>query len=85
MFHPEANPRSMREDLVFVAAHAGHPLSFCRTEIYTGTPLEQRMRSAGRAVDALGADFAAFELEANRDTLAAIEAVFALYEAYPDP
>jgi anaerobic magnesium-protoporphyrin IX monomethyl ester cyclase len=143
MFHPEATLRSMREDLAFVAAHAGHPLSFCRAEIYTGTPLEQRMRAESRAfgnylareytytdpltlhawnaawtllsrrcfaqdhllgqivrldhqaavlqhfydgrdVDRLVDDFAAFELEANRDTLTAVEAVFALCEAYPD-
>jgi hypothetical protein len=144
MFHPEATLGSMREDLAFVAAHAGHPLSFCRAEIYTGTPLEQRMHAEARAfgnylareyrytdpltphawstawtllsrrcfapdhllgqivrldhqavvlqhfydgrnVDSLVADFAAFELEANRDTLVAIEAVFALCEAHPDP
>jgi radical SAM superfamily enzyme YgiQ (UPF0313 family) len=144
MFHPEATLRSLREDLAFVAAHAGHPLSFCRAEIYTGTPLEQRMLAQSRAygnylareyaytdpliphvwsstwtllsrrcfapdhllgqivrldhqaivlqhfydgrdVDALVADFAAFELEANRDTVAAIEEIFALCEAHPDP
>jgi anaerobic magnesium-protoporphyrin IX monomethyl ester cyclase len=144
MFHPEATVRSMRQDLAFVAAHAGHPLSFCRAEIYTGTPLEKRMRHEGRAfgnylareyrytdplthhawnaawtllsrrcfapdhllgqivrldhqavvlrhfydgrdVDRLADEFATFELAANRETLAAIEAVFALCEAHPDP
>ncbi len=49
MFHPEASLSSMREDLAFVAAHPGHPLSFCRAEIYTGTPLEQRMVDENRA------------------------------------
>jgi len=49
MFHPEATLASMREDLAFVAAHPGHPLSFCRAEIYTGTPLEQRMVASQRA------------------------------------
>ena len=48
MFHPEASLRSMREDLAFVSAHAGHPLSYCRAEIYTGTPLEQRMHAESR-------------------------------------
>jgi anaerobic magnesium-protoporphyrin IX monomethyl ester cyclase len=143
MFHPEATLRSMREDLAFVDAHAGQPLSFCRAEIYAGTPLERRMRAESRAfgnylareyrytdpmtlhvwnaawsllprrcfaqdhllgqivrldhqahvlqhfydgsdVDRLVADFTAFELEANRDTLAALRAVFALCEAHPD-
>ena len=49
MFHPEASLRTMREDLAFVAAHAGHPLSFCRAEIYSGTPLERRMLREARA------------------------------------
>jgi hypothetical protein len=49
MFHPEATLPSMREDLAFVSAHPGHPMSYCRAEIYTGTPLEQRMRREGRA------------------------------------
>jgi anaerobic magnesium-protoporphyrin IX monomethyl ester cyclase len=48
MFHPEATLRSMREDLAFVATHADQPMSYCRAEIYTGTPLEQRMVRAGR-------------------------------------
>jgi anaerobic magnesium-protoporphyrin IX monomethyl ester cyclase len=49
MFHPEATLASMREDLAFVGVHPGHPLSFCRAEIYSGTPLEQRMVAEGRA------------------------------------
>ncbi len=49
MFHPEATLASMREDLAFVTAHPGHPLSFCRAEIYAGTPLEQRMLRSQRA------------------------------------
>ncbi len=144
MFHPEASLPSMREDLAFVSAHAGHPLSFCRAEIYTGTPLERRMLRQSRArgnylareysytdpmtthawnaawdllrqrcfapdhllgqivrldhqaavlqhfyegrdIDILAADFAAFELEANRDTVALIEDLFAICEAHPDP
>jgi len=143
MFHPEATVASMREDLAFVARHAGQPLSFCRAEIYSGTPLEQRMLREGRAfgnylareydytdsltlhawtaartllaercfapnhllghivrldhqaavlrhfyegrdVDALVADFAAFELVANRDSVAVIEELFDLCEAYPN-
>jgi anaerobic magnesium-protoporphyrin IX monomethyl ester cyclase len=143
MFHPEATLHSMREDLAFVAAHPGHPLSFCRAEIYTGTPLEQRMVGAGRAygnylaraydytdpltthawnaawqllpkrcfaqdhllgqiirldhqatilrhfyegraIDALVDDFARFEREANLDSIALIEEMFALCEAFPD-
>ena len=144
MFHPEATLRSMREDLAFVAAHPGYPMSFCRAEIYAGTPLEQRMLGESRAfgnylareytysdpltlhawtaayrllsarcfapnhllgqivrldhqaavlqhfyegrdVDTLVADFAAFELGVNRETVGVIEELFALCEACPDP
>lgn len=48
VFHPEATPKTMLDDLEFVRQHLTQPFSFCRAEIYAGTPLEQRMRSAGR-------------------------------------
>jgi TonB family protein len=35
--------------VAFLRRFSGNPLNFCRTEIYTGTPLEQRMIDAGRA------------------------------------
>ncbi len=49
IFHPEATPETMLADLGFVREHLTQPFSFCRAEIYTGTPLEQRMLRAGRA------------------------------------
>jgi anaerobic magnesium-protoporphyrin IX monomethyl ester cyclase len=49
IFHPEATPETMLSDLGFVREHLTQPFSFCRAEIYTGTPLEQRMIRAGRA------------------------------------
>ena len=49
VFHPEATPATMLADLAFVRRHLAHPLSFCRAEIYAGTPLERRMIEAGRA------------------------------------
>jgi hypothetical protein len=49
IFHPEATPETMLADLSFVRQHLTQPFSFCRAEIYTGTPLEQRMLLAGRA------------------------------------
>jgi radical SAM superfamily enzyme YgiQ (UPF0313 family) len=143
MFHPEATLASMREDLAFVAEHPGHPLSFCRAEIYTGTPLERRMVAAqrvygnylaraydysdpltahawnaawqllpqrcfnqdhvlgqiiridhqatvlrhfyeGREIDALVAEFTRFERATNLESVALINEMFALCEAYPD-
>jgi radical SAM superfamily enzyme YgiQ (UPF0313 family) len=49
IFHPEATPETMLADLAFVRRHIAHPLSFCRAEIYAGTPLERRMIDEGRA------------------------------------
>jgi anaerobic magnesium-protoporphyrin IX monomethyl ester cyclase len=144
MFHPEATLTSMREDLDFVARHPGFPLSYCRAEIYTGTPLERRMLRQGRAygdymarayaytdpltahawsaawsllaqrcfasdhvlgqivrldhqatvlrhfyegrtVDALVADFMAFERETQVETVDVFRELFDLCEAHPDP
>ena len=38
----------MLADLAFAARHPAHPMNYCRAEIYAGTPLEARMRAAGR-------------------------------------
>jgi anaerobic magnesium-protoporphyrin IX monomethyl ester cyclase len=48
VFHPEATVASMLADLAFAARHPAHPMNYCRAEIYAGTPLEARMRAAGR-------------------------------------
>ena len=49
MVHPEATAETMLADLAFVRAHPAHPMSYCRAQIYAGTPLEQRMIALGRA------------------------------------
>jgi hypothetical protein len=48
IFHPEATAESMLADLAFAERHPAHPMNYCRAEIYAGTPLEARMRAAGR-------------------------------------
>jgi hypothetical protein len=48
-FHPEATAASIKADLGFVREHLAHPLSFCRAEAYSGTPLERRLIDSGRA------------------------------------
>ncbi len=48
IFHPEATVASMLADLAFATRHPAHPMNYCRAEIYAGTPLEARMRAAGR-------------------------------------
>jgi radical SAM superfamily enzyme YgiQ (UPF0313 family) len=76
LFHPEASLASMREDLAFVRRHAHFPMSYCRAEIYSGTPLEARMIQAGRSYgDYLGRAYnysdplAALAWEASSDLL----------------
>ncbi len=49
MFHPDATPETVGADMKFLRDHIDHALNFCRTEIYSGTPLEQRMIAEGRA------------------------------------
>ena len=49
VFNPDATLDTLRSDVAFLRRFSGNPLNFCRTEIYTGTPLEQRMIDAGRA------------------------------------
>jgi radical SAM superfamily enzyme YgiQ (UPF0313 family) len=48
IFHPDATLDTCRADLDFMREHIDFPLNFCRTEVYPGTPLEQRMEAAGR-------------------------------------
>ncbi len=46
------NPDSTLEDfaanVAFLREHPRNPMNFCRTEIYAGTPLEQKMSATGR-------------------------------------
>ena len=49
MFHPDATPETVDADMQFLRDNIDHALNFCRTEIYSGTPLEQRMIAEGRA------------------------------------
>jgi radical SAM superfamily enzyme YgiQ (UPF0313 family) len=49
MFHPDATPATVDADLAFLRDNIDHALNFCRTEIYSGTPLERRMLEEGRA------------------------------------
>jgi len=49
MFHPDATPGTVGADMDFMRGNIDHALNFCRTEIYSGTPLEQRMIAEGRA------------------------------------
>ncbi|MBP7864706.1 MAG: B12-binding domain-containing radical SAM protein [Acidobacteria bacterium] len=45
---PDATLEDFRSHVAFIRTHANHPLNICRTEVYTGTPLEARLRGQGR-------------------------------------
>jgi len=49
IFNPETTFESIQEDIAFMKQHIEYPFNFCRTEIYSGTPLEKRMIEEGRA------------------------------------
>ena len=48
-FHPDATMETLRSDIAFMTHHEDHAFNFCRTEIYSGTPLEAKMIRDGRA------------------------------------
>jgi TonB family protein len=58
IFHPDTTLDTLRADVAFLRRFPTNPLNFCRTEIYAGTPLEQRMIDCGRALgDYRGRDY----------------------------
>lgn len=74
MFHPDATPETVEADMAFMRDNIDHALNFCRTEIYSGTPLEQRMIAEGRARgDYLARTYDVAEPSIDRACTAALE------------
>lgn len=74
MFHPDATPETVEADMAFMRDNIDHALNFCRTEIYSGTPLEQRMIKEGRARgDYLARTYDVAEPSIDRACTAALE------------
>jgi len=48
LFNPDSTLPDVRANIAFLQRHAGNPLNFCRTEVYAGTPLADRLRRDGR-------------------------------------
>jgi radical SAM superfamily enzyme YgiQ (UPF0313 family) len=48
MFDPEATLADLADNLAFIRQYADVPLNFGRAEVYSGTPLAERLRSEGR-------------------------------------
>jgi anaerobic magnesium-protoporphyrin IX monomethyl ester cyclase len=48
MFEPDATVSDLRDNVAFIRRWAQVPLNFCSTVVYSGTPLEARLREQGR-------------------------------------
>ncbi len=67
LLHPDSTLEDFRENVAFLGAHPDHPMNFCRTEVYPGTPMEARLRRQGRLVgDMWGYDYLIADPRAER-------------------
>ena len=67
VFDPESTIRGLRESFAFLRQYADAPMNFCRTEIYVGTPLQEKLAREGRLLgDVFGWDYAIREPAAER-------------------
>ncbi|MBI5545558.1 MAG: radical SAM protein, partial [Deltaproteobacteria bacterium] len=67
VLNPESTLEDFEGNVAFLRGHAANPMNFCRTEIYAGTPLEQRLRSQGRLRgDYWGLDYVIGDARAER-------------------
>lgn len=48
LFNPDSTREDFQANVGFLRAHPHNPMNFCRTEIYSGTPLEKKLRREGR-------------------------------------
>jgi hypothetical protein len=76
LFNPDSTLEDVAGNVAFLAGHPRNPMNFCRTEVYAGTPLEDRLRRAGRLVgDYWGWDYVIADPRAQ----AAFEIAFAAF------
>lgn len=47
IFEPKTTMADLAENLRFMERNMSNPYSFCRTEVYNGTPLERQLRKSG--------------------------------------
>ncbi len=48
LLNPDSTLEDLEANIAFLRAHPHNPMNFCRTEVYTGTPLERKLRREGR-------------------------------------
>ncbi len=67
VFDPESTLRGLRQSFDFVRRYPEVPMNFCRTEIYVGTPLMNKLAREGRLIgDVFGWDYVIREPQAER-------------------
>jgi anaerobic magnesium-protoporphyrin IX monomethyl ester cyclase len=58
VFEPETTLDDVAANIVFMRAHAGTPINFCRAEPYLGTPMYRQLRAHGKLSGGfLGCDY----------------------------
>ena len=48
LLNPDSTLDDFKNNISFLRRFPSNPMNFCRAEIYSGTPLEQKLRSSGR-------------------------------------
>jgi len=48
LFNPDSTLEDFRANVAFMQAHPANPMNFCRTEVYSGTPLAAHLQAADR-------------------------------------
>jgi anaerobic magnesium-protoporphyrin IX monomethyl ester cyclase len=58
LLNPDSTLEDMAANVAFLRRRPDNPMNFCRTEIYSGTPLERKLRREGRLLgDYFGYDY----------------------------
>ncbi len=66
MWNPWSTLADLQEQVEFLRRRSGHPMNFCRTEVYAGTPLERRLRREDRLLgDMWGLEYRVADAQAQ--------------------
>jgi len=78
LLNPESTLEDLAANVAFLRRNPHNPMNFCRTEIYSGTPLERQLRRQNRLLgDYWGYDYSIADPRAQ----AAFEVMFPSFEA----
>jgi len=78
LLNPDSTIEDLAANVAFLRRRPHNPMNFCRTEIYAGTPLEQKLRRQGRLLgDYWGYDYRIADPRAQT----ACEAIYQLFRA----